>query len=96
MYLLFVFLPLIGSFSAGMFGRVLGPTGSSIVTVICLCTTFIISSVIFFEVALSGSPTHLKLTTWMDSGVFNVDWGFMFDTVKSISETCNGGVLKKS
>lgn len=84
MYLLFIFLPLIGSFSAGMFGRVLGPTGSSIVTVVCLCTTFMISSVIFFEVALSGSPVYFKLTTWIDSGVFNVDWGFMFDSLTSI------------
>ena len=84
MYLLIIFLPLIGSFSAGMFGRVLGPTGSSIVTVVCLCTTFTISSLIFFEVALSGSPVYLKLTTWIDSGVFNVDWGFMFDSLTSI------------
>ena len=84
MYLLVIFLPLIGSFSAGMFGRVLGPTGSSIVTVVCLCTTFTISSLIFFEVALSGSPVYLKLTTWIDSGVFNVDWGFMFDSLTSI------------
>ena len=84
MYLLVIFLPLIGSFSAGMFGRVLGPTGSSIVAVVCLCTTFTISSLIFFEVALSGSPVYLKLTTWIDSGVFNVDWGFMFDSLTSI------------
>ena len=84
MYLLVIFLPLIGSFSAGMFGRVLGPTGSSIVTVVCLCTTFMISSLIFFEVALSGSSVYLKLMTWMDSGVFNVDWGFMFDSLTSI------------
>ena len=84
MYLLVIFLPLIGSFSAGMFGRVLGPTGSSIVAVVCLCATFTISSLIFFEVALSGSPVYLKLTTWIDSGVFNVDWGFMFDSLTSI------------
>ena len=84
MYLISIFLPLIGSFSAGMFGRLLGPIGSSIVTVSCLCVTFLISSVIFFEVALSGSPVYLKLIPWIDSGVFNVDWGFMFDSLTAV------------
>jgi len=32
MYLILVFLPLIGSITAGLFGRKLGPKGSSIVT----------------------------------------------------------------
>lgn len=84
MYLICVFLPLIGSFTAGMFGRLLGPTGASIITVICLCSTFLISILIFYEVALSGSPVYLKLATWIDSGVFHVDWGFMFDSLTAI------------
>ena len=84
MYLICVFLPLIGSFTAGMFGRLLGPTGASIITVICLCSTFLTSILIFYEVALSGSPVYLKLATWIDSGVFQVDWGFMFDSLTAI------------
>lgn len=84
MYLICVFLPLISSFTAGMFGRLLGPIGSSIITVVCLCSTFLFSSLIFTEVALSGSPVYLKLATWIDSGVFQVDWGFMFDSLTAV------------
>ena len=84
MYLMCVFLPLISSFTAGMFGRLLGPIGSSVTTVLCLFSTFSFSSFIFFEVALSGSPVYIKLATWIDSGIFQVDWGFMFDSLTAV------------
>lgn len=84
MYLICVFLPLISSLTAGMFGRRLGPIGSSTITVICLLSTFSLSAFIFFEVALSGSPAYVKLVTWIDSGVFQVDWGFMFDSLTAV------------
>jgi len=48
MYLLLIFLPLIGSFSAGLFGRKIGPFGSSVVTVTCLMTAFFISLFAFY------------------------------------------------
>lgn len=81
MYLLLIFLPLIGSFSAGLFGRKIGPFGSSVVTVTCLMTAFFISLFAFYEVALIGCPVYIKLTSWMSSELLNVDWGFMFDTL---------------
>lgn len=81
MYLLLIFLPLIGSFSAGLFGRKIGPFGSSVVTVSCLMTAFFISLFAFYEVALVGCPVYIKLTSWMSSELLNVDWGFMFDTL---------------
>ena len=42
LYLLLNFLPLIGSFCAGLFGRKLGPSGASVITVSCLLFGFII------------------------------------------------------
>ena len=81
MYLLLVFLPLIGSITAGMFGRKLGPKGSSIVTVTLLFITFLISVFAFYEVALVGSPVYIKFVTWINSEMLNVDWGFMFDSL---------------
>jgi NADH-ubiquinone oxidoreductase chain 5 len=76
MYLVLVFLPLIGSITAGLFGRKLGPKGSSIVTVTLLFITFLLSVFAFYEVALIGSPVYIKLITWINSEVLNVDWGF--------------------
>jgi len=84
MYLILIFLPLISSVTAGMFGRKIGPKGSSFVTVICLFLTFLISLFVFYEVSLIGCPTYIKLVTWINSETFNVDWGFLFDSLTSI------------
>lgn len=81
MYLNLVFLPLIGAFIAGMFGRKIGSLGAGFLTITCLIVTFFISLFSFYEVALVSSPVYIKLTTWIDSELFNVDWGFLFDTL---------------
>jgi NADH-ubiquinone oxidoreductase chain 5 len=87
MYLLLIILPLIGSCSAGLFGRKLGPQGSSIITTGCLSVSFLLSFFAFYEVALIGCCTYIKLTNWIDSEVLNVDWGFMFDSL-TVSMCC--------
>lgn len=84
MYLIFVFLPLISSITAGLFGRYIGSKGASILTVGCLIVTFLLSLFIFYEVALIGCNTYIKLTVWIDSESLNVDWGFLFDTLTAI------------
>jgi len=81
MYLTLVFLPLFSFMAASIFGRKLGNNGSCIVTVSGLFVTFILSVFSFYEVALSGSPVYIKLATWIDSELFNIDWGFLFDTL---------------
>jgi len=81
MYLNLIFLPLIGSLTAGLFGRFIGPKGSSIITVVCLGSSFLISSFIFFEVSLMDCCTYIKLVKWIDSELLNVDWGFLFDSL---------------
>ena len=81
MYLILVFLPLISSITAGLFGRYLGPKGSSIVTVISLITTFLSSTFIFYEVAIIGCPVYIKLIPWINSELLNADWGFLFDSL---------------
>ena len=74
-------LPLIGSCSAGLFGRYIGPNGSAIITSSCLIISFICSFFGFYEVALLESVVYIKLIPWIDSEVLNIDWGFMFDTL---------------
>jgi NADH-ubiquinone oxidoreductase chain 5 len=81
MYLLLVFLSLIGSCIAGLFGRHLGSLGSAFITTTCLFMSFLISLFAFYEVALYGCFVYIKLTTWISSEVLNVDWGFMFDSL---------------
>jgi NADH-ubiquinone oxidoreductase chain 5 len=84
MYLLIVFLSIIGSCLAGLFGRYLGSWGSAFITTGCIFLTFILSLFAFYEVSLVGCFVYIKLTTWMNSEVLNVDWGFMFDSLTVI------------
>nr|YP_010377279.1 NADH dehydrogenase subunit 5 [Odontella aurita]QYB22928.1 NADH dehydrogenase subunit 5 [Odontella aurita] len=84
MYLLIVFLPLLGFVYVSLFGRFIGPKGSSILTVNCLILSFLFSVCSFYEVALIGSNTYLKLAVWIDSESLNIDWGFLFDSLTVI------------
>jgi NADH-ubiquinone oxidoreductase chain 5 len=81
MYLLIVFLSLIGSFLAGLFGRYIGSWGAAIITTGCLFFSLLLSFFSFYEVALLGSPVYIKLSTWISCEAIHVDWGFMFDTL---------------
>lgn len=81
MYLLIVFLPLIGSIISGFFGRFIGKKGAGIITVSCLLITAFLSLCSFYEVGLSSSPVYINLFTWIDSEMFHVSWGFLFDSL---------------
>jgi len=81
MYLLLVFLPLIGSCCAGLFGRKLGPYGASCITVTCLLITLFLSLFAFYEVSLIGCCVYIKFVPWINSELLNVDWGFLFDSL---------------
>jgi len=84
MYLLLIFLPLLGFLNAGLFGRYIGPKGACILTVNCLVLSFLLSLFAFYEVGLIGCNTYLKLSVWIDSEVLNIDWGFYFDSLTVI------------
>ena len=81
MYLLLVFLSIIGSCLAGLFGRQLGSFGSAFITTSCLFLSFLISIFIFYEVALTSCFVYIKLTTWISSEILHINWGFMFDSL---------------
>jgi len=69
MYLVIVCAPLCGSFIAGLFGRFVGPHGASLITTSCLYLALFFSCVCFYEVGLCGSPCHIKVAEWFDSGL---------------------------
>ena len=81
MYVILVFLPLLGAISAGFFGRFVGRQGAAFITSFCLFLTFFLSCFAFYEVALAGSPCYIELFTWIDSELFYASWGFMFDSL---------------
>ncbi len=81
MYLLIVFLPLVGSLQAGLLGRFLGSKGAAIVTTGCVALSSFLSWAAFYEVGLSGSLCHVPLSSWFSSELFDAAWGFYFDTL---------------
>ena len=84
MYLNIVFLPLLGSFLGGGFGRFLGPFGAGIITTFCTGCSFLISCFAFYEVGFSGSPCYITLLTWFNSEYLCANWGFQFDSLTVI------------
>jgi NADH-ubiquinone oxidoreductase chain 5 len=81
MYLLIVFLPLLGSITAGFLGRWLGKYGAAIVTATCVGLSTLFSLIAFYEVGLAGSPVYIKLFTWIDSEMLHASWAFLFDSL---------------
>ena len=81
MYILVLFIPLISSITAGLFGRKIGEKGAGTFTSCCIVTTACISWWILYEVAFNASPTYLHLWTWMDISSFTVSFALMFDSL---------------
>jgi NADH:ubiquinone oxidoreductase subunit 5 (subunit L)/multisubunit Na+/H+ antiporter MnhA subunit len=61
MYLLIIFLPLIGTITAGLFGHQIGIGGAKQITISCITLTFLLSCFAFYEVGLAGSPCYIEL-----------------------------------
>nr|UXG53631.1 NADH dehydrogenase subunit 5 [Tolypanthus maclurei] len=80
MYLLIVFLPLLGSSVAGFFGRFLGSEGTAIITTTCVSFSSIFSLIAFYEVAPGASACYLRIAPWISSEMFDASWGFLFDS----------------
>lgn len=81
MYLLLVFLPLIGSIIAGFFGRSLGSRGAALISTSCVFASTLFSCIAFYECGLCGSCTSLQYANWFSSEMFDAAWGFYFDSL---------------
>ncbi|KAJ8420682.1 hypothetical protein Cgig2_015035 [Carnegiea gigantea] len=73
MYLLIVFLPLLGSSVAGFFGRFLGSEGTAIVTTTCVSFSSILSLIAFYEVAPGASACYLRIAPWISSEIHRMN-----------------------
>ena len=81
MYLSIILSPLIGSIGAGFFGRFLGHPGSMIFSTSLVFFSFILSCFAAKEVALEGINQYVYLAKWIDSGLFEANWSFVFDSL---------------
>lgn len=84
MYHAIVFLPLIGFFIAGLFGRLIGARASEIVTTTLLLVAAALSWVAFVQVGFGAGTTRVQVATWMASADLRVDWAFRVDTLTAV------------
>src|ERR1700722_6925298 len=73
MYAAIVFLPIIGSAIAGLFGRVIGARASELMTTGLLFVSLALSLVAFNDVALEGHKYIIPIMPWIHSGAFVAD-----------------------
>jgi len=81
MFLVLVLSPLVGFLCAIAFGRFLGWRGAAIVTTGLTFVSAVLSGYAFYTVGLLGEPQVVIAFDWIQSGLVNVPWGFMFDSV---------------
>lgn len=84
MYLSIIFLPFLGSLFSGFFGHFLGKKGSAYLTTSLMFFTVILSVIIFYTVGLKGTTYTYILYSWINSEIFNISFGFLFDSLTSI------------
>jgi proton-translocating NADH-quinone oxidoreductase chain L len=76
-----IFLPLLGSFFTGFGGKIIGRKGSVILSNFCIFLCFLEVIIIFYKVIFLNKQYYLILNTWVDSGLFFCNWGFIFDSL---------------
>ena len=81
MYLILIFLPLLGSIVAGFFGRKVGVRGAQFITSLSIFLTTVFAIIAFFEVGFSNISLSINLFRWMESEWFNILWFFLFDSL---------------
>jgi NADH-quinone oxidoreductase subunit L len=83
-YSAIVFLPILGSAIAGLFGRAIGARGSELITTVFLFTSAALSCFAFYDVALLGHEQIVQIAPWIVSGDFQVAWTLRVDTLTAV------------
>ena len=81
MYLLLLYLPLLNSLILSILGFKLNIKQIKYITILNMGLTLLISYLIFYEVVLYKTTCYLKISSWIDSHIIEISWGFLFDTL---------------
>ena len=83
LYLIVPLAPLFGAIVAGLFGRLVGRTGSHVVTIAGVAVSFI-ASVMVFQDVLAGNTFNGTVYTWMALGDLRFEVGFLIDSLTAM------------
>ncbi len=82
MYQAIVALPLLGFLVAGIFGRLIGPRPSEILTTSLLFVSMLLAWIVFGEFITGAAGADVRIiTSWMTSGTLRVDWALRIDAL---------------
>ena len=84
MYTAIVFLPILASAIAGLFGRLLGHRLSELITTGALLTSAVLSIYAFYNVAILGHSEIIPLFDWIHSGNLTIDWTLRIDSLTAV------------
>jgi NADH-quinone oxidoreductase subunit L len=84
MYQAIVFLPLLGSAIAGLFGRLIGARPSELVTTVLLFASMVLSWISFAQVGFGHQDVRVELAPFIVSGDLRVDWALRVDTLTAV------------
>lgn len=79
-----IFLPFFGSAAAGLFGFYIGRKGSVFITTLTTFLSCLFSLIILYNSITNEYEYLIYLSTWINSGLFNCNWCFLFDSLTMI------------
>ena len=79
-----VFLPLLGSFISGFFGKKLGDKYCQILTSLLVSISGILSLFIFYKVLVQDYSTSKLIFNWINSGDLQVNWSIIIDPLTAV------------
>ncbi|MBF0283108.1 MAG: NADH-quinone oxidoreductase subunit L [Magnetococcales bacterium] len=78
-------LPLLGSLTAGLLGRLIGVRLSQLATILCMIGASLLAIQAFWQVAVQGGPViHEVLFKWIISGDFAVNFAIYIDKITAV------------
>lgn len=81
MNLAIIFIPLFNFLTLSIFGRFFGKHGAKLIAPFFMVLAAALSLVAFYEVGFLGNFSYITLGTWINCGLFVVNWGFLFDSL---------------
>ena len=72
MYFSVLLLPFLSFFTTNLFGRFLGTHGCRLFSTTSVFLSFLLSIIIFFEIAIANSPCILHVANWFHVELFFV------------------------
>jgi len=83
-YLAIILFPLAGSILAGVFGAWLERKLAHVVTIAGVLASFVLSLVVFKDTVIDGNVFNGAVYTWMVSGGFRFEIGFLIDSLTAM------------